>query len=488
MSVSNTNAPLALPRSHRQAWRALWQLGWPIIFQSLLAASLGLVDTLMVGGVGPAALGGVGLVSRLLFVLTMVLAGLASGTGAVVAQYAGAGRLRATRGPVTLAVAVGLLLTVPMLLVSLFGAEPLAHLLGPDREVAAAAAIFLRWGAPIAPLCAITLTLAAVLRSSGNTRTPMWAGLAALGLNTLLNLLFINGHFGMPAFGVAAAAAATGCARLLEVVWLMMALAPGPLHRLLKSVRRRDWHQMLQVAVPLMLKEVAWAGGILASTLIISRMGQLPLAAFNLVLPVEGVLISVVAGSGVATGILLGHALGRAAFEDAFRCAEQLRRLISRSAFGVGVALALLLATLRQSDFLATVIAPELRHPTFDALAVLCLGFGARAHNTIVSVGILRSGHDTRWLFWIDLCSMWLVNVPMVTVAALILHWPLAAVVGVMLLEEILKVGVFRWRVRSGRWLRRIGTPDGAGRCRQRTKTPVVSFQKTSPLEQRDSL
>lgn len=448
---------LQLPRSTREAGRSLWLLGWPILLQTLLAASLGLVDTLMVSAVGPAALAGVGLVSRLLFVLTMVLAGLASGTAAQVAQYAGAGRLRATRGPVTLAVASGVLLTLPMLLACLFWSRPLGTLLGPDPAVAAAAAIFLQWGAAIAPLSAITLTLSAALRSAGNTRTPMQAGLSALGLNTLLNLLFINGHFGMPALGVAAAAGATTAARLLEAIWLLRALAPGPLHRLWRSVRRADWHHLQYGAGPLMAKEVAWAGGILASTLIISRMGQLPLAAFNLVLPVEGIMISVVASAAVATGILLGHALGRGEHDAAFDCAEQLRGLIARCAFAVGLLLAAVLQWLARTGWLDGFIDVSIRSVAIDTLSVLCVAFGARAHNTVVSVGILRSGADTRWLFWVDLCSMWLINVPMVAVAALWWRWSLPAVVGVMLLEEVLKVAIFRWRVRSRRWVRRFG-------------------------------
>ena len=455
---TQAHSSLPLPNNARAAARSLWLLGWPILLQTLLAASLGLVDTLMVSAVGPAALAGVGLVSRVLFVLTMVLAGLASGSAALVAQYAGAGRLRAARGPVVLAVGSGVLLTLPMVLACLFWSGPLGALLGPDAAVAEAATIFLRWGVAIAPLSAVTLTLSASLRSIGNTRTPMLAGLAALSLNTLLNLLFINGHFGMPAFGVAAAAAATSVARLVEVIWLLRALAPGPLHRLWRSVRPIDWQHLRHTAAPLMAKEVAWAGGILASTLIVSRMGQLPLAAFNLVLPVEGILISVVASAGVATGILLGHALGRGEFDAAFRCAEQLRQLISRCAFGVGMVLALLLQLLAHLGWLDALIDASIRSAAIDALSVLCIAFGARAHNCIVSVGILRSGADTRWLFWVDLCSMWLINVPMVAVAALWWHWPLAAVVAVMLLEEVLKVGVFRWRVRSGRWVQRIGT------------------------------
>jgi putative MATE family efflux protein len=453
----------ALPTTDREAVLSLWRIGAPVTLQTLLAATLAFVDTLMVGGVGPAALGGVGMVGRVYFVLAMVLAGLSGGTGVLVAQLSGAGRRRAMHGPVSLALALGVLLALPMTFISLLYAEPLAVLLSPDPEVAAAAAIFLRWSALFAPLTTITMTLAATLRGNGDTHTTLAAGLAALALNTALNFLFINGHFGLPAYGVAAAAAATTCARILEIAWLLRAmqksLRPAPLHRLPRLLRQRDWNQVLGSSMPLMFKEVGWAGGILASSLFISRMGQLPLAAFNLVAPVENIMISIVVGASVATSILLGHALGRADFAGALHSARRLLRLVTGSAAIAGLLVALVVQLLRHAGWLAAgstpVIDPALHDMALDTLTVICVAFGAKSHNTMVSIGILRAGNDGRWMMWTDLCSMWLVNVPLVAAAALLWHWPLPAVVGVVALEEIFKVAIFHRRVTGGRWLRR---------------------------------
>ncbi|HYD81538.1 MAG TPA: MATE family efflux transporter, partial [Paucimonas sp.] len=175
-------APLALPDSNRAALVTLWRLGGPVTLQILLSSALGLVDTFMVSGLGTAALAGVGLVGRLHFVLGMVLAGLASGTAVLVAQYSGARRLRAARGPVFMAVLFGVALTLPLACLSAFGAVPLARAMSPDAAVADAAAVFLLWSAAFAPLTAVTATLGAALRSTGNTRTPMWAGIGALAL------------------------------------------------------------------------------------------------------------------------------------------------------------------------------------------------------------------------------------------------------------------------------------------------------------------
>lgn len=459
MSLSEAqtdHAPLSLPTTDRAAWRALWMVGGPISLQTLLGATLSFVDTLMVSGVGPAALGGVGLVGRVFFVLTMVLAGLASGTGVLVAQLSGAGRLRAMRGPVSMAILLGLLMALPMSLCSLFLAGPVAASLSPDAAVVDAATTFLLWSAAYAPLTAVSMTLAAAVRSSGNTRTPLHAGLVALAVNTGLNFLFIGGNLGMPAYGVAAAAVATSVARVVEIMWLLRVLKTGPLHRLAQQIRRRDAHLVWHGSAALMVKEVAWAGGILASTLIISRMGQLPLAAYNLVVPVEGIMISLVVGASVATGILLGHGLGRQAFDACYASARRLLRLVSLSALSAGLVMALLTLLLRLSGVLQGLIPAELHDLALNTLCMLCLMFGAKAHNTMVSIGILRSGGDAKWLMWVDLISMWLVNVPLVALAGLVWHWSLPAVVGLMALEEVFKVAAFGWRVRSGQWLKRL--------------------------------
>lgn len=438
-----------LPTDRRGIARALWQLGGPVALQAVLAALLVFVDVLMVSALGPAAVAGVGLANRLLFVVTMVLAGIASGTGVLVAQFAGARRRRAVRGPVMAAAVLGLALTLPLAAACLFNSAQLAGWMTHDPAVADAAATFLFWSASYGPLTALALTLGSTARSLGNTRAPMWAGLGALALNSGLNYLFITGRLGLPALGVSAAAGATCIARLVETLILLRVLRPGRLH----LMRGSEARLVLDTSLPLMIKEIFWAGGIFASTVIVSQMGTISLAAFNLITPVEGLMISAFTGCGVASAILLGHALGRRALQQAYVTAGRLRVLVPRWAIVLGLVMALAVQVLRHGHWLSGWIDPRLHDPALDALTVLCLAIGARTHNMMVSLGILRSGNDVRWLMWVDVCSMWLVNVPLVAVAALVLHWPLPAVVGVMMLEEILKVALFRWRVKSGRWL-----------------------------------
>lgn len=447
-----------LPTDNRGTAQALWALGGPVAIQSLLTSCMVFLDTLMVSALGPAALGGVGLGTRALFVITMILVGIASGTSVLVAQYCGAGRSRAIRGPVTAAIGLGVLVSLPAALASLFAAPTLAGWMSPDPDVAFETATFLTWSAAYTPLTAIALILGATCRSLGNTRSPLWAGLVGLALNALLNYLLITGRFGLPALGVSAAAIATTLARVVEIVWLLWAMKPG----FPRWMRGHEAKLVWQTSLPLILKEVFWAGGIFASTVIVSQMGKIPLAAFNLITPIEGIMISSFVGCGVASGILLGHALGRRAFAEAYATATRLRVLVPRWAMILGGIMAILVQLLRESGWLHGLISPDIHDLALNSLTVLCIAVGARTHNMMVSLGILRSGNDLTWLLLVDLCSMWLLNIPLVAFTALVLKWPLPAVVSVMMLEELLKVLIFRWRVKSGRWMNVIGNESHA--------------------------
>src|SRR3954452_18938908 len=80
--------PVAKPQSLQ---RRVLGLAAPLIGENLLQTLLGVVDTLLVAGVGAAALAGVGAALQVVFVLTAALSALSVGASVLVAQAFGAG-------------------------------------------------------------------------------------------------------------------------------------------------------------------------------------------------------------------------------------------------------------------------------------------------------------------------------------------------------------------------------------------------------------
>ena len=72
------------------------ELSVPIVAGALATNLMSFIDTLMVGQLGNAALGGVGIGGQLFFLLLGILLGLAAGVQATVARRVGEGQLQST--------------------------------------------------------------------------------------------------------------------------------------------------------------------------------------------------------------------------------------------------------------------------------------------------------------------------------------------------------------------------------------------------------
>src|SRR6476660_7650401 len=124
---------LAASSEARALRRRVWGLAAPVIGENFLETLLGIVDTLLVAGLGAVAIAGVGSALQVMFFMISALGALGVGSAVLVAQAVGAGGLaRAGRLgrqsllwcvlfslPLT---ATGFLLSGPI--IGLFGLEP----------------------------------------------------------------------------------------------------------------------------------------------------------------------------------------------------------------------------------------------------------------------------------------------------------------------------------------------------------------------------
>src|SRR5829696_5535819 len=71
--------------------KRVWGLAGPVIGENFLETLLGIVDTLLVAGLGAVAIAGVGGALQVMFFLISALSALAIGSAVLVAQAVGAG-------------------------------------------------------------------------------------------------------------------------------------------------------------------------------------------------------------------------------------------------------------------------------------------------------------------------------------------------------------------------------------------------------------
>src|SRR5581483_7674203 len=113
---------------------ALAELGW---------MSMGVVDTIMIGPLGPAAIGAIGIGNSAFYSFAIFGMGLLLGLDTLVSHSYGAGDREDCNRSLTQGVYLGLALTLPLMLLFAW-MPPVFRLLGIVEPVSSMAAVFIR--------------------------------------------------------------------------------------------------------------------------------------------------------------------------------------------------------------------------------------------------------------------------------------------------------------------------------------------------------
>ena len=211
--MTDTKAPMFTRRQ-------LVTLIWPLLLEQFLSVSMGMADTLMVSGVGEAAVSSVSLVDSLNILILQILAALASGGAVVASQYLGRqDGDNARRSAAQLFSVVGIATGAAMVVCIVLSRVILRGVFGSiDEDVMAFSQIYFIISAVSYPFMGLYSAGAALFRAQGNSKVSMRASLVMNVINIGGNALLIYG-FGL---GVLGAALATLFGRVVAAVWVLV--------------------------------------------------------------------------------------------------------------------------------------------------------------------------------------------------------------------------------------------------------------------------
>lgn len=440
-------------------------LAIPISLQHVLTSLFSFIDVVMLGQVGDVAVASAALGGKLFGVLSLVLSGIGGGVAIFAAQYWGKGERAGVGHVLGAGLRFGLGAALPVALVSWLAPYWLIARFTDDAALIETAGGFLRILAIGFPLAALTATCAAAARATDAVRAPLVASTTALCVNLAINYALIGGHLGLPAVGARGAAIGTAVARAVECALLCAMLyrarsaaAPRPsmVLRVPAALVRRFSAQVW----PLAFNELMWSLGLFVYFVVYARMGTHNLAAVSIVAPIESICIDLFVGFGAAAAIVLGRELGAGRGEVAYDYARRFAVLGPVLAVGVGGVILALRDPLLSlfggagADALAS---------ARDILLVVAVSLWFKVFNMIACMGILRSGGDTRFVMVFDVGAIWVIGIPAAVIAGLVLKLPVAAVYAIVLIEELAKFFLWRWRIRSRRWMNSLIAEPAAG-------------------------
>jgi MATE family multidrug resistance protein len=292
------------------------RLALPVIAAEIGWVSMGLVDTLMVGPLGPAAIGAVGTGSILYLAVMVVGFGTLYALDTFVSQSFGAGRVGDCHRWLFAGVQVAALLAVVLtaLSVGLIALLPRFHLHPDVLALIRPYMIHLLWSTPLLLAYAV---FRRYLQAMHIVRPVMYGLIVANLVNVGANWLLIYGRFGFPALGVVGAAYATVFSRLALALFLFGVIAyrererPSGLHDVAFAWDPDRVWRIVRLGLPAAGQNLLEVGIFAMASALAGRITPAAVAAHQIVLNIAGLVFMVPFGFGSAAAVRVGHAIGR---------------------------------------------------------------------------------------------------------------------------------------------------------------------------------
>jgi multidrug resistance protein, MATE family len=397
---------------HEGELRPMLRLAVPVVLAEMGWFAMSIVDTVMVGPLGPSAIGAVGTGSILFMTLMAFGFGTLLALDTFVSQNFGAGRIDECHRWLFAGLQLAAVLSMVLMGVALLGVLSLPWFgFHPDLlpELTAYTELLV-WSTP--PLLAYVVCRR-YLQAMNLVRPVMIALVAANVMNVFVNWVLIYGHLGAPAMGVAGAAWATVASRvalagsLFGVIVYQERQRPSGLHDVsFVWDGPRAW-QLFRLGWPAAMQITLEVGVFAAASALAGRIAPLAAAANQVVLNIAGFIFMIPLGLGSAAAVRVGQAIGR-------RDIAGMRRA-GWTALGIASTVMVLSAVM----FFAipeTLIRIYSSDPSVIELGVvllfICSVFQLFDGLQTVTTGALRGLGDTRTPMVFNLIGHWAIGLP----------------------------------------------------------------------------
>lgn len=432
--------------------RTLERLIFPMFVEQLLSVTMGMADTLMVSGVGEAAVSSVSLVDSINILIIQILSALATGGAVISSQYIGRRDGENARRSAAQLYTVLAVSTVTVMLLTLMLCRPILRLVFGqiDDDVMGFAQTYFIISALSYPFIGAYNAGAALFRARGNSRISMLASLVMNIINIAGNALLIYG-FGL---GVLGAALATLVGRVFAACWVFW--QQQQFENPLRIERLQDMRpdrsmilRILGIGVPSGLENGMFQIGKLCVSSLTSTLGTSAIAANAVANSISS--LTNIPGNTMSLAMIpvVGQCLGAGEKKQARHYAWTLLGIAFVGLAATNAALfvgAPLLCRIYNLTPEATAMCEQVLH----WFAVFSVFFWA---TSFTLPNALRSGGDTKYTMTVSIFSMWLFRVILSYFFVLHLNMGLLGVWMGMFVDWICRSTFFMIRFVRGKWM-----------------------------------
>lgn len=290
---------------------AILKFALPMLLGNIFQQFYNLVDTIIVGKfVGQDALAAVGTTGTSIFFMTALINGFCRGTEIVLSQYYGIGKKEDFKKTFVALLNISTIMIIVVTILGLLLIPVFVKLLRIPIDIQADSIIYMRISFSMIFGIILYNSSTALLRSVGDSKTPLLALIAATITNVVLDLYFVI----ILKLGVAGVAYATVLAQLISAAICIFSIFIRREELYLTNLTYKpDIFKMkliIKTGIPMSLQSSLISLGGMSVQSLVNSFGTPTMAAYAAVLKIDSVAIQVVISLSTALSVFTGQNIG----------------------------------------------------------------------------------------------------------------------------------------------------------------------------------
>lgn len=426
----------------------------PVAMQNLLTTTASMVDTIMLAPLGENTVAAVGLCAQFTSLMFSCYWGFVGGGMMFFAQYWGAGDDDGIDRSYGLTCTC--MMTVAVIFAMLATAFPGAVMkLYTDKlRLQDIGVRYLRIVGFAYVLEVYATVMSSLLRSTERVRIPLYAAIASVCTNIVLNYVLINGKLGFPVMKERGAAAATLCSAFVNVLVILILAGKTGYPYLFHVKKHFLWkksfvREFFKRCFPILCNELLIGIGNMVINIVLGRQSEPAIAAIAVFRTFEGLVIGFFAGFSNAASVLVGKSVGAGELDDAY---ERAKRLIPMCGGTILIVAGLILALHTPLLHAMSLQGESFRIGT-GLLMIYCVVSVIRMCNWMQN-DTYRSAGDATYGTVLEIVFMYCMVLPAVCITGLKLHLPVLIVFACCYCDEPIRFVLMQIHMYSGKWIR----------------------------------
>lgn len=428
----------------------------PLTFQHFLFALVPVADAMMLVKLEQNAMSSVSLATQFCFVLNLFIYAVIAGASMLVAQYWGT----EDKDAVEQVWGFSHMILVPVAILfwaaAFFFPEYVMHIYTSETALIELGAQYLKIASFSYLFTSVLQIIETIMKNTGLVKQVTVVSSLMVGLNILLNAIFIYGLFGLVPMGVKGAALATTLSTLGSLIITVFIQIKHHIVRFrmkyLFKISKRLRKDFIHYTAPVFGNQITWGFGFTTLTIIMGHLGEDAVAANSIVAVIKDLISCFCFALCSGGAIILGNELGANRLDTAKDYAKRLCKLGIYS--GIVAGLIIFVST---PFVLEVVNLSETATFYLKWMMIMCIYYMlGRTMSSIFISCIFCAGGDTKFGFICDTITMWGFIIPVGAFFAFVLKAPVLVVFFILNLDELIKLPVVIRHYRKYKWLKNL--------------------------------